>query len=173
MDINLTPFPNLTTERFILRQLKIQDENEIFALRSDLRVNEFLDRLTANSLEDARQFINKINKGMSNNELVYWAITPQDDSKLIGTICYWNFSKEKLRAEIGYELHPHFQGKGIMQEALTKVIEYGFETLKLSSIDAYPHPDNTKSIKLLERNGFLYNRKSENTVIYSLVNNKE
>lgn len=152
-----------------MRQLRLADENEIFALRSDKRVNEFLDRPKANSIEDARQFINKINKGISSNELMYWGINLKNDLKLIGTICLWNISKEHFTAEMGYELQPGFQGKGIMQEAIIKIIDYGFAVMQLNSIDAETDPRNSSSIKLLERNGFVCTRKLTNTVIYSVV----
>jgi [ribosomal protein S5]-alanine N-acetyltransferase len=167
--MNFIPFPGLTTERLTLRQLQLTDENEIFALRSDKRVNEFLDRPKAESIEDARQFINKINKGIISNEVFYWGIILKNDLKLIGTICYWNISKEHFTAEMGFELQPGFQGKGIMQEAMVKIIDYGFAVMKLNSIDAETDPNNSRSIKLLERNGFVCTRKSTNTVIYSLV----
>ena len=122
-----TTFPILTTERLILRQLEIQDEQEIFFLRSDERVNKWLVAPIAQNVDEARIFINKINCGINNNEWAYWAITLKNNNKLIGTICFWNISIEENKAEIGYVLHPHFQGKGIMQEAIHKVIEYGFE----------------------------------------------
>ena len=170
MDIlNFTPFPNLITEGLILRQVKIQDENEVFALRSDKRVNEFLDRPKPVTIEDARKFIEKINDQIAKNEVIYWGITFKNDNKLIGTICYWNISKEHSRADIGYELHPDFQGKGIMQEVIIKVIDYGFETMKLKSIDAELDPNNIKSINLLQKYGFVYKRRSKNSVVYSLV----
>jgi len=170
--INFTPFPTLTTERLILRQLKIEDQNEIFALRSDKRVNEFLDRTKADSVEDAINFIYKINTSIRDNEVLYWAITFKENIHLTGTICLWNISKENLTADIGYELLPDHQGKGIMQEAIAKVIDYGFEIIKLKAIDAEFAPGNTKSIKLLEKNGFLYSRKTENTIIFSLINQR-
>ena len=53
-----TPFPILTTERLTLRQLVINDEQQIFTLRSDTEINKFLDRQISNTLDDARQFIN-------------------------------------------------------------------------------------------------------------------
>ena len=59
--INFTPFPNLTTERLILRQVEIEDENEIFLLRSDSKVNKYLDRSIAKTIDDTWQFINKTN----------------------------------------------------------------------------------------------------------------
>ncbi len=165
------PFPNIITERLSLRQLKIEDENEIFVLRSDERVLKYLDIPIAKTIDDARNFIEKINNGIINNEWIYWGITLKNKTKLIGTICIWNISKDGLTADIGYVLHPDFQGRGIMREALIKVINYGFEIMKLKSIDADVDPNNFKSIKLLEKNGFLYNRISDNGVIYSVVKN--
>jgi ribosomal-protein-alanine N-acetyltransferase len=168
--LSFKPFPNLTTEHLTLRQLDLHDENEIFVLRSDERVLKYIDIPIAQTIEDAQAFINKIINGAINNESVYWGITLNDDTKLIGTICLWNISEDHFTADIGYMLHPDFQGKGIMQEAISKTIEYGFETMKLKSMEADVDPNNSKSIKLLERNGFVYNRKSENTVVYSLTN---
>lgn len=59
-----------------------------------------------------------------------------------------------------------------MQEVINQVIDYGFDTMKLKSIDADLDPNNIKSINLLEKNGFVYNRGLKDTVVYSLVNNK-
>jgi ribosomal-protein-alanine N-acetyltransferase len=72
----------------------------------------------------------------------------------VGTICYFNFSSDQPTAEVGYELHPSHQHKGIMQEALTTVLHYGFRVLQLKSVTAFPTVDNVSSIRLLERNGF-------------------
>ena len=57
--------------------------------------------------------------------------------KLIGTNCLFNFTNDNLNAEIGYELLPDFQGKGIMQEATSKVIDFGIQHMGVNSIEAY------------------------------------
>ncbi|RZK12463.1 MAG: N-acetyltransferase, partial [Flavobacterium sp.] len=41
---NSTSFPILTTERLTIRQLSIDDQHDIFALRSDTEINKYLDR---------------------------------------------------------------------------------------------------------------------------------
>jgi ribosomal-protein-alanine N-acetyltransferase len=61
-----TPFPTLTTERLTLRQLEINDEQEIFTLRSDSEINKYLDRQISNPIDDARNFINKVNENTNN-----------------------------------------------------------------------------------------------------------
>ena len=179
LTLNFAPFPILITGKLLLRQVNKSDVNEVFFLRSDQRVLKFLDRVPAKSTEEALIFIKKINDLEKNNEAVTQAITLKEDTKLIGTISLWNIQKEHYRAEIGYVLHPDFYGKGIMQEAMTEVIKFGFQVMKLHSIEANTNPDNTASIKLLERHKFIregyfrenyfFGGKFYDSVIYSLL----
>jgi ribosomal-protein-alanine N-acetyltransferase len=85
--INFTPFTKLATKRLTLRQLNMEDEKEIFVHRSDERILKYIDIPKAETIEDARNFIEKINKGIDENEWVYWEITFKNDSQLIDTIC--------------------------------------------------------------------------------------
>ncbi|RZK17560.1 MAG: N-acetyltransferase [Pedobacter sp.] len=148
------PFPVLKTERLILRQLENNDANEIYALRSNDQVNKYLERKPSESIDDAKVFIQAIHKNIQNNHSFYWAINLNGSDKLVGTICLFDFSADNLKAEIGYELLPDFQGKGIMQEAFAKVIDFGIQDLRLDSIEATTHRENKKSIALLEKFNF-------------------
>lgn len=171
IEINFNPFPGLTTKRLVLRQLTLADENEIFSIRSDASMAEYLDRKLCVSKEQAREFIKKINKAITKNELIYWAVTEKNNPKLIGTVCLWQISPEDCKAEIGFELLPIHQGKGIMTEAVEAVINYGFNVIGLDKIEGEVDPNNAKSIKLMEKHGFIYNREIVNTVVYSLRKN--
>lgn len=166
--INFIPFPGLFTKQYHLRQLSLDDQEEIFILRSDERVLEHLDIQKADTIEDARNFIIKINNGINNNESIYWAICRTGNPKLVGTICLWNISQAESKADIGFALLPEFQGNGIMQEVIPAVLDYGFNTMNLKKIDGEVTPANIKSIKLMERFGFKYEFELENTFIYSL-----
>ncbi len=178
LKLNFTPFPDLNTERLNLRLLQLSDCNEIFFLRTDEHVNKYIDRAKANSLDDAKKFIEKINDGIRKNDAMFWAITLKDNLKLIGTVSLWNISIEYSKAEIGYELLPQFQGKGIMHEAIAKVIQFGFENMKLQTIEAFTHLENIQSAKLLEKSNFTRDTKFEienagseelkNMIVYSL-----
>ena len=169
--LNFIPFPVITTERLILRSLNLEDENEIFFFRTDERILKYLDIPVSKTIKDARCFIKKINDGIINNQWIYWGITLKNETKLIGTICLWNFSKNYFSAYIGYVLHPDFQGQGIMQEAFIKILSYGFKTIKLKSIEADVDPDNSKSIQLLKKNNFILKVQSAKTLIYNLKSN--
>lgn len=152
--MNENQFTEIKTERLVLRKLKNSDWEMISYLRSDKQVNEFVKRPNANSKEKALEFISKINLGIDATTSFYWAITKKESEQMIGSICLWNFSKDQKRAEVGYDLSPDFQRKGIMNEALKSILKFGFETLNLNLIEACTHKNNESSKKLLERNDF-------------------
>ena len=158
LKLNFTPFPNLATERLVLRELNVDDANEIYLLRSDESVNKYLDRDRATGINDATNFITKIKNAIEKNESLYWAITVKGNSTLIGTICLFSIDIEKERTEIGYELIPEFQGKGFMQESISAIIKFAFHDLKIKTITAALSAHNLKSIAILERNNFKLDR---------------
>ncbi|PBQ34398.1 GNAT family N-acetyltransferase [Sphingobacteriaceae bacterium] len=157
LEPNFIPFPVLTTQHLILRRLRIEDSPEIFIHRSDPAINEFIKRDLALNEEDAKNWILKVLTLEEKNESINWAIALKSQTELIGTICLWNIEKDNHVAEVGYSLHPDYFGKGLMTEALLAVNNYGFETMKLSRIDAYTQKGNVRSIKMLEKNGFKRN----------------
>lgn len=154
LNIHFTPFPILKTARLTLRLPEMSDATEIFTLRSDKEINKYLDRKPAHSIEDARDFIQLVNENTSKNESVYWAISFSDKTILLGTICLFCFSEEENKCEIGYELLTEYQGQGIMQEALEKVIDYACNTIGVKNIEAFFHRDNQASKKLLQKTSF-------------------
>ena len=143
----------------VLNGGKLADKEKFIHPNDD--VNKFIDRPKAVTIGEAVQFIDKINDVIAKREGMYWGIHLKDDHKVVGAICYWNIIEEKQCADIGYELHPCFQGKGIMQEAIEKVISFGFENMQLEMITAFTHFDNKNSIKLLKKNKFIRNEKLE------------
>ena len=155
------------TERLVLRSLSEADAHDIMLLRSNEQVNQFLGRPACIDIEAAKSFIAKIEKGIDNKESLYWVITMKEKDELIGTICLWNFEADKMQAETGFELLPEFQGKGIMIEALSEVLAFGFKELQLKTITALTNPGNWPSIKLLQRACFLADNE------YTLVTKEE
>jgi [ribosomal protein S5]-alanine N-acetyltransferase len=140
----------LETSRRRLRKLVLADAAQLLLLRSDERVNRYLDRPPTSSYAEAVQFVNKILAA----DAYYWAISLKDETKLIGTACFWNLDYENSVVEIGYELLPEFHGKGIMREALPALIAYNSDHLHFDTIIGTTHNENISSIKLLENNGF-------------------
>lgn len=177
---NFTPFPALTTERLVLRKITVDDAPELFFMRTDERVMKYIERPRPAHIDDTIKFINTIDEQEKKNDLITWGIALKNEPKLIGTVCYLNIKKENYRSELGYALHPDHWGKGVMNEVLEAVINYGFKEMKLHSIEANINPANIGSQKLLEKHGFVreayfkenffWQGEFLDSAIYSLIN---
>jgi [ribosomal protein S5]-alanine N-acetyltransferase len=177
---NFTPFPQLTTERLLLRAMTLADAPSVQHLRSNPEVMQYINRPLTLTIPEAEAWISVIMEALENNNGITWCICLKEKTEdHIGNIGLWRIDKENHRAEIGYMLEPAFQNKGIMFEALQKVIEYGFRQLKVHSIEAQIDPRNGASAALLQKAGFVreaYFRENyylrgafADTAVYSLL----
>lgn len=176
---NFNPFPVLTTERLVLRRFTYDDAADLFEMRSNETVMQYISRPLNNTIDDAVGLIDVIEDLLSKNDGITWCICLKNSNKYIGSIGFWRIEKNNHRAEIGYLLNPVYQGQGIMQEAVTTALDYGFNVLKLHSVEARVSPGNIASIKLLLKNKFvqeayfkedhLFNGRFNDTLIYSLL----
>ncbi|MDQ3051447.1 MAG: GNAT family N-acetyltransferase [Bacteroidota bacterium] len=157
ISLNFTPFPVIETDRLILRKIRMdeQDKKDLLSLRTDPIVNRYIDRPMMTSMEEVVSLIQLILDGESKNDSINWVITLKNSDRMIGTICFWRMMKEDFRAELGYVLSPGYHRKGIMKDAIKAVLEYGFDIMKLHSVEANVNPANEASISLLEKNGFI------------------
>jgi [ribosomal protein S5]-alanine N-acetyltransferase len=154
LDVQFTVFPQLETERCLLRQVEFYDAPDYLMLRSDDRVMRFIDRDKWQSIQEAEENIRKIHDASQKGEGISWAVCLKADKKMIGMAGLWRIMKEHYRAEIGYTLMPEFWNKGLMTEILKEIIRFGFYEINLHSIEANINPENVASRKTLEKNGF-------------------
>ena len=160
--LNLVSFPELKSDRLLLRQLGLADTQAIFELRSNKEVSKFVDRQLMELEDQALAFINKINSGIASNKWLYWAITTLSQPTVMGTICLWQFSEKNNAAEIGFEMHPDHQRNGYSNEALAMVLKYAFKTLNLEYINGVTHEDNLPAIALMRKQNFHFVKKLNN-----------
>ena len=62
---------------------------------------------------------------------------------------------ERYSAEIGYWLGEAYWGRGIVTEALVLMTDYVFDSLNMLRLFALPFADNTGSIRVLEKAGYM------------------
>lgn len=174
------PFQNLESERLLLRQITPDDVNEIFALRSNPETMKYIPRPLATTKDDAMGHIKMIQDKIVSNEGINWAITEKGMPKMIGIIGHYRIRWEHFRSEIGYMLLPEYQGKGIITEAIQLMVDYGFNEMKMHSLEAIIDPKNDASARVLEKNNFVkeahfkenefYDGKFLDAAIYSILN---
>lgn len=155
LEVNFNPFPVLETSRLKLRRITADDVMPIFKLRSDPQAMKYVPRPLAVTPEDALKHIQMIDQKVIENEGINWAITIKGNDDFIGIIGLFVIKKEDFRAEIGYMLLPEHHNNGYVSEAIERVLEYGFQGLKLHSVEAIIDPDNIASEKVLQKNGFI------------------
>lgn len=155
LELNFYPFPELESERLIFRRILKRDAAAIHALRSNPQVMKYIDRPFTTSEKDGLELIKKIDDSLLLNEGISWGITIKPAEEIIGTIGFWRIDTANHRGEIGYMLAPAYQKQGIMKETFKTIIPYGFDGLKLHSIEANVNPENIASKTLLEHHGFI------------------
>ena len=176
LNLDFINFPTIETDRLILRNVSDKDCESFHKLHSDPIVNRFVGRENSSSLEKARAYIERMDRLVRNKECLFWIITLKNDDSLLGSVCCWNFDFENGIVEIGYEMLPEFQGKGIMSEALKSVTEFTFNEMKANIITAFPSSDNLSSVNILKKLNFQFENKPynnkhgnvENIVTYTL-----
>ncbi len=156
LTIQFTHFPTLQTPRLLLREVTPLDAPAIFKMRSDPHVMRYIGKLPMQDISEAKELIETYQKAYEQNEAVNWAICLHDQPEwLIGIVGFWKMDKANHRTEIGYTLNADYWRQGIMDEAMTAVIEYCFKTLDFHSIEANTAPENDASGRILEKHGFV------------------
>ena len=155
-------FPELNTTRLRLRELTSADAEIIFQLRSDPEVNKYLDRTSAGHIMDAVSHIERVSSFYKEGKAVNWVMEEKDTATPVGTICIWNINMESLEGELGYELLPKYQRKGLMKEAIDAVLDWAFKQYKFQKLFAWTHNQNLASSTLLSRSNFTRDEEEEN-----------
>jgi len=173
----------LETDRLILRAWEITDLDDFFEYASVEGVGEKAGwehhKSKDKSLEILKMFI---------EEKKVFAIVLKENQKVIGSIGIEELSEELdkdldnlLGRELGYVLNKDYWNKGIMKEAVSKVVDYCFNTLKLNFLMASYFNHNIVSKKVLEKLNFKfykdiiietrYNNIKEKSTLMLLKNN--
>lgn len=147
-------FPQLKSQRLILRKLTLTDVPEVQMIRSNEAVMKYMDSEKHLSLEIAENFVSENLKSYEQKTGMFWALIERSSGKMIGDFAFWKIDRKNSRTEIGYTLKPEFWGKGYMKEAMIQIINFGFSDLNLHSIEANINPANDNSRGLLKKLGF-------------------
>jgi len=147
-------FPELKSERIHLSSLGPQDVDAYFDMRSDVEFMKYLGRDPMKSKSEARDRLSSMIEDFKRGEGISWKISLAQNDQLIGYIGFWRIDFKNRRAEIGFGLQAAHQNQGFMTEALKRIVEFGFQEMKIHSIMADSDPRNKPTLHLLEKVGF-------------------
>jgi ribosomal-protein-alanine N-acetyltransferase len=87
---------------------------------------------------------------------IVFVIIDKASGKAIGAVGVHRIDEKNRSAEIGYWLGRPYWGKGIVVEAVNRVVEYLFRERKLQRVFARVWHPNTRSARVLEKAGFTF-----------------
>jgi ribosomal-protein-alanine N-acetyltransferase len=148
-------FPTLTTPRLLLRQIEMSDAEALFPTFSDLETMKLFGTLQT-SIEETREMIQRWKRQYAQRQVIRWGVTLKGEDRVIGSCPFFNLDEGFHRAETGYILNRAYWKQGIMSEAMSAVLTFGFMQLGLQRIEALVDPENENSKGLLQRLGFIY-----------------
>lgn len=85
----------------------------------------------------------------------FFLVCRAEDDAIAGAINLSQIFRSSFQnAYLGYYLFENFTGNGLMTEAVALILRRSFKTLKLHRVEANVQPENSASIKVLEKNNF-------------------
>jgi ribosomal-protein-alanine N-acetyltransferase len=160
-------FPRIETTRLILREITQDDAIGIFKNFSDPDIAKWFFEQPFTEMKQVTEIIDEFNRDFSQRKGLTWAMTLKETGTCVGTCGYGDVGIGD-RGEIGFDLAKEQWGKGLMAEGLAAIIDYGFEALNLSKVEAHTYSNNMRSIRLLEKLGFQLDKVSEDSSYFSL-----
>lgn len=155
--MELPAFPVLTTERLMLREVVADDADDLLVFRGDAEVQQY-NLVPMRDVREARSLVRTMQGWYATGYAIQWGITVYGENRVLGLCGVHDWSKHRRRAAIGYDLVRSHWGQGIASEAMRAVLGFGFGELELERIEALTVVENARSIRLLERLGFAFER---------------
>ena len=144
----------LYTERLILRPWRQDDLEDFYEYASVDGVGQMAGWLPHKNMDESKMILDDFIKGKKIFALEY-------EGKAIGSLGIEEYNEEKFPElkdkkcrEIGYVLAKPYWGRGLMPEAVNRVIDYLFEEAGLDMILCGHFLSNSQSQRVQEKCGF-------------------
>jgi ribosomal-protein-alanine N-acetyltransferase len=157
----------IETARLKLRPYVEADAEAIWPIVSQAEFPKHMSWAAHADIEETRTFVRGQAAGIATNGGVNWAI--EYDGRAQGSIgllgIKWAVAAQRVdRAELGYWLAPALWGKGLMTEAATAAVRFGFETIGLHKVTTRCFAENLGSRRVIEKVGFRFLGRAEDDV---------
>ncbi len=152
----------LQTDRLTLRAWKKSDLNDFFEYASVDGVGEMAGWKHHESIKESKQVLNRFIEGRN-----VFALVDKASGKVIGSLGIhksWAEGEPEYEGwkikDIGYVLSKEYWGKGLMPEAVMKVIKLCFEQFGLDALTIGHISTNHRSRRVIEKCGFYFVKES-------------
>lgn len=152
------------TDRFILRRPYLLDVDDLFEATNNPKVCRYEGWKRHEDRIETLNFVNSMIMMYDEKMCFDYIIQKKDDEKVIGVVNIHDIDFGKRTGYIGYWLAERYWDKGYGSEIVEAFVEHCFDFIKIKTIYGLCHPDNTASIKILIKSGFVYDGERESDV---------
>ncbi|NUQ81597.1 MAG: GNAT family N-acetyltransferase [Bacteroidetes bacterium] len=144
----------LETPRLLLRELTVNDAENLFSLNADPEVIKWTGDETFPSVEAARAFLESYT-AYQETGMGRWAVELKETGEFIGW-CGLKVHTDSGAVDLGFRLKQSVWNHGLATEAAKACLDYGFNHLGLLIIIGRVHPGNAASKRVLEKCGLTF-----------------
>lgn len=160
---NRLPWNILYTERTCVREITMEDLDELYVIYEGEGITDFTEPLFERNKEEeyTRSYINYMyyyyGYGM-------WVVQDRRTGKLLGRAgIEHRQTTQGTVMELGYVIRAEEQGKGYATEVCQAIISYAQQELEMDQLHCFIHPENQASIHLAGKLGFVLCEQSDVT----------
>ncbi len=150
----------LQTERLYLRPLEAKDLDVLIPMYSNINVMRFIGAGKTLTRAQTEKSVAKWSEYEAEHGFSNWAVIRKEDEAFLGK-CGLSGLPDNSDIEISYILDEPYWGMGYATEISKAVLDYGFNQLNLKRIAALVYPQNSPSIKVIEKIGMKYQKEAE------------
>ena len=160
------------TDRLRMRPYDPDDAEEFFALFSDPKVMRYIaGEATPGSVDEMRRMLADY-PDYDKHGFGRWTCIHKESGRLIGFSGLKYLEDFNAEVDLGFRFFPEFWGRGLATESGLASIRYGFDVLGLDRIIGLAVPENISSIRVLEKCGMSFERRTtfegQNVVLYAI-----
>ncbi|WP_296280810.1 GNAT family N-acetyltransferase [uncultured Acinetobacter sp.] len=151
------------------RTLNIQHANILFEYLQEDALYHYIPDQKYTSIQTLEERYSRLIQGSVTADEIWmnWVIFNDSVHKQpIGTLQATLFPQQEA-VQIGYVIFKPFWGKGYASKAVEWLETYLKETFPIQYFEAYVDPQNTASIKVLEKNNFIFKTVEEDDLYFS------
>lgn len=139
----------LETDRLTIRDWKLSDWEQVRPLAADPRVRRYMPPDEPWTKERIQGLVRQTIELGNSRGWILWPVIHREDDLLIGTCGFWHTFLPDI--EISWRLHPDYWGQGLMTEAASAILRYGWERFDFARVIAVARKDNKQSISIMQK----------------------
>jgi RimJ/RimL family protein N-acetyltransferase len=147
----------IETERLLLREITLDDKEELLKLHSNPAVQIYTGEPVVQSIEEIEKAIRTRIDDYEKYGFGRWATILKNGMQFVG----WAglaYLPEFDEIDLGYRFLPEYWGQGLATEGSRAILTYGFDTLKIRKIIAIAMKENKASIRVMEKVGMEFDK---------------